>query len=305
MNKNIPLLSLILPSKGRFLDLLLTLIFTSLKSHYNYKVKFIIVANYNNFQIIILKLFFSHRAFIIDERGTAIRGLTSAYNYGFDFAKNNNTKWIALWADDLLPHNSNWLDELFLFITESDFQFGIFSSDEGYHKGRYGYNIVAGYPCAHFYVACIDSLPGYMLNPSFQNYLADNEIAISRIKQNISISLLPIKLHHQATINSTRVTSVRSLKKDLACLSIIHPELSNKLDSIILNGDVNNSNFKFILDSDTNKVIKFQSDMKTLSYPDFMSQSKILIIPLKIRLIYLLRKIWNRLILKIELLLKK
>lgn len=297
MKNTIPLLALILPSKGRFIDLILTMIFTSLKSNYSYVVKFFIVANYSTFQILILKLMFSHRAFIIDERGSDVRGLTSAYNFGFEFAKSNGAKWVALWADDLMPHKVNWLDELYIYLTESDFQFGIFSTDEGHHKGRYGWNIQAGYPCAHFYVACLDSLPGYMLNPALKNYVADNEIAISRIKQNIAISLLPLKLVHQPTTNSTRIASVQSLKDDLMRLYAIHPELSSKLDSIVLNGDVNNMNFRFI--ADENDLIRFGEGAKTLNYNDFTSQSKIFNLPLIIRLVYLLRKIWNKLILKL------
>jgi len=298
MKKNIPLLALILPSKGRFLDLMLTLIFTSLKNTYFFKVQFFVVANYSNFQIFILKFMFSHRAIFIDERDLDCQGANTAYNYGFELAKNNGARWVALWADDLLPLKLNWLDELYNYLTKADFQFGIFSTDEGYHKGRYGWNIEAGYPCAHFYVACTDSLPGHLLNPALKNFLADNEIAISRIKQSISISLLPIKLIHQPTFNLTRLSRIHMLKDDLERLYEIHPELNCKLDNIILNGDVNDINFKFILDE--GKLTKYELSTKVIDYSEFISKSKYFIPPIKIRLVYFLRRVWNRFMLIID-----
>lgn len=196
MRNNQKLLGLILPSKGRFVDLLLTLLFTPLESAFDLKVHFFVCANYNNFQLKLLRIFFSNKATFINERNLKWNGVSGAYNYGFDEAVKKNATWVALWADDLLPENKFWLNTLYEQILQKNFHFGIFSSDEGSHKKQFGWNVYAGYPCAHFFIAKINSLPGFLLNPKFRSHLADNEIAISRFKKGIPITLLNVRVIH-------------------------------------------------------------------------------------------------------------
>lgn len=290
--KHDPLLGLLLPSKGRLFDLVLTLFFTPLNPPEGLRVRFYIVANYNSIQLYCLKLLFSHCATFIDERSLDLRGVNGAYNYAFEEAKNNGAQWVALWADDLLPEKENWLFELNYVLSQDSFRLGIFSSDEGNHKGYYGWNIGAGYPCAHFYVACIDSLPGYVLNPLLKGFVGDTDIGISSVKNNIQIDLLPIKVIHQPTVNSTRASRESLLKHDVKQLYILHPELRGKLDGMILRGDLGDVNYRFVLDD--GKCLKFSHEIKAVSFHQVISRANFTTLAFKIQFIYVLRKRWNR-----------
>ena len=287
------LLALLLPSKGRFLDLLLTLAFAPLKAPRGFAVKFVVCANYTSLQLTILRKLFSNRARFIDERDLEWQGMTGAYNYALAEATNMGATWAALWADDLLPEKSSWLDMLFPKITSPDFRLGIFSSDEGNHKGRFGWNIFAGYPCAHFFVVRIDALPGHMLNPKLKAYVSDNEIAISRIKAGIRVDLLPIRVIHQPTANSTRKNNSPAYNSDLESFYIIHPELRGKLDAIVLRGDTTDVNCQFVVDDGNQRQFGIDTSPVTLTIDAFQAQAQVTRHRLGIRVIGLLRKLWN------------
>jgi hypothetical protein len=159
--------ALLLPSKGRFFDLFLTLLFVPTRAPAGYACKFFVCANYSKFELKILRLLFGRKANFIDERGLPWKGMVGAYNYAFDYASKMNTTWVALWADDLLPAKRNWLAQLLPIIDNDSFQMGIFSSDEGYHPGYFGWNIEAGSPCAHFYIARIEALSDSVVPSAF------------------------------------------------------------------------------------------------------------------------------------------
>lgn len=286
-----PYLALLLPSKGRILDLMLTLLRVSLRSPSGLRVRFIVLANYGTVQLALLKLLFSSRATFVDERNLTWRGMTGAYNYALEAAVNSGAGWVALWADDLLPDRRNWLDDLSRIITRQDFRFGIFSSDEGNHKGRFGWNVFAGYPCAHFYVARVDALPGYLLNPLLKAYVGDNEIVVNRVKSGVSIDLLPIKVIHQPTANATRAANVAAYKADIERFYTIHPELNGRLDAIVLRGEVENHECRFVVDEGV--LVRFDKDTKSVPYGEFVLSAPLHIPSINIRLIYALRIIWN------------
>lgn len=296
-------LSLLLPSKGRFLDLILTLLFTKTVTSPQYAVKFIICANYNSFQIALLRILFSSRALVIDERKEPAGSMIGAYNLAFEYAKKEQSTWVALWADDLLPASKQWLSALKHETSAPDFKFGIFSSDEGGHKSKYGWNIFAGYPCAHFYIARIDALPGYLLNPKLSAYVGDNEIVIDRVKSKVDVRLLSIKVVHQPTINTTRKRNAQAYANDLQKVYALHPELTGRLDSIVLNGTLSTSDSAFVVDQ--GKTIVFSKETQTLPYAEFISQSPPVQHRLTIRLIGTIRVIWNRIVLLSEILVNR
>ena len=277
-------LALLLPSKARLFDLVLTIYFTPLNSPKNLKVRFFIVANYNLIQLYFLKLMFSRHATFIDERSLEMRGVNGAYNHAFDAAKKSGAHWVALWADDLLPEKNNWLFELNNYLLNKNFHFGIFSTDEGNHHGYFGWNIMSGYPCAHFFIASVNSMPDYLLNPAFKGFVGDNEIAISASKKNVAIKFIPIKVIHQPTINTTRLSRSKLLKSDLDMLYVLHPELNGRLDEIIINGNLEDNNFKFV--SDNGLQIIFDANMETQSIKEVMLITKIYRVPIKFKLIY-------------------
>lgn len=296
-------LSLLLPSKGRFFDLILTLLFTRTLTSPQFSVKFVICANYSGFQIALLRALFSSRALVIDERKEPAGGMIGAYNQAFEYARKAQSTWVALWADDLMPATKHWLSELMHEISAPDFKFGIFSSDEGGHKRKYGWNIFAGYPCAHFYIARIDALPGYLLNPKLSAYVGDNEIVIDRVKAKVDVRLLSIKVVHQPTINTTRKRNSLAYANDLHKVYAIHPELNGRLDSVVLNGNLSTSDSAFVVDN--GKTIVFGEETQTLAYTEFISQSPSVKHRLTIRLIGLIRVIWNRIVLLTEILVNK
>ncbi len=295
MKNNQKLLGLILPSKGRFVDLLLTLIFTPLESSFPLKVHFFVCANYNNIQLKLLRTFFSNKATFINERNLKWSGVSGAYNYGFDEAIKKNATWVALWADDLLPENKFWLNALYQQISQEDFRFGIFSSDEGCHKKQFGWNIYAGYPCAHFFIAKINSLPGYLLNPKFRSHLADNEIAISRIKDGIQITLLNVRVIHQPTLNNTRKENTVAYKTGLKTIYELHPELQGRLDDAVFNTPDLNQNCRYIVDN--KESLLFSDHLITHSMKDFKLLAPKHVLSYKYRLIKLIRHVVNELIL--------
>lgn len=285
-------LALLLPSKGRFFDLFLTLALTPMRKRGPVVPRFVVCANYPRWQLSFLESLFSSRADFIDERRLEFKGMVGAYNYAFARAQEIGAEWVALWADDLLPARPDWVAALAPILRRPDFSLGIFSSDEGNHKGRYGFNIFAGYPCAHFFVARSAAMPGHFLNPSLRSYTADNEICIDFVKRGLPVHFLPIKVMHQPTSNTTRRSNNSSYKKDLDVLYTLHPELVGKLDDVVLRGEVADENCAFV--ADEGSVVEFERDMKSaLRFEDFLAARAAEPQPLSSRLIWLLRRLWN------------
>ncbi|KAB2919900.1 MAG: hypothetical protein F9K29_03285 [Hyphomicrobiaceae bacterium] len=285
------LLALLLPSKGRLLDLLLTLSLVPLKAQKGYRVHFVVCANYNPAQLALLRRLFSARATFIDEGKLEPRGMTGAYNYALEEAIRKGARWVALWADDLLPEKRAWLDQLFPVIADAGFRFGIFSSDEGNHKGHFGWNVFADFPCAHFFVARVEALPGYMLNPGLRAYVSDNEIAISRVKAGVPVDLLPVRVIHQPTFNQTRTANSPAYRSDLEKFYQIHPELRGRLDPIVLHADVADANCRFVVDD--GRVLRFGDSTPRLGIEEFKAAAPFAAPRFSLRVVGYIRKAWN------------
>lgn len=284
-------LALLLPSKGRFFDLFITMLLTPMDGNKKIKPYFLVCAHYNSFQLFLLKKLFSGRAVFIDERRLPFKGMVGAYNYAYERARDDGAEWVALWADDLMPLTPNWVDIITPILQRMNFHFGIFSSDEGNHQGYYGYNIFGGYPCAHFYVARTESLPGYFLNPAFRAYTGDNEIAIRTIKDGKTIHFLPLRVIHQPTFNSTRQVNAQSYKNDLDVLYSLHPELQGKLDGIVLSGNVRDDNCRFMPECDM--PIEFDEEIDYPTYDSFIQLKSKQDLSSYFKIIWSIRRIWN------------
>jgi len=285
------LLGLLLPSKGRFIDLILTLSMTPLNAPVGFRAHFVVCANYSSFQLSILRTLFGNRATFIDERNLKWRGMIGAYNYAFEVANEIGARWVALWADDLLPESTSWLDELFSAISQPAFNFGIFASDEGGHKAQFGWNIFAGYPCAHFFVALNKALPGSLLNPRLRAYVGDCEVVISRTKSGIPIDLLPIRVIHQPTLNMLRKTNSSAYITDLKTVYQIHPELEGKFDAIVLRGDMTDVNCRFIVDNE--QQIRFDENTVTLTISEFNAAAPNFNQRASLKIVGIIRNLWN------------
>ena len=285
-------LALLLPSKGRFVDLVLTLALTPMQAKGGVTPRFVVCANYASWQLALLRFFFSARARFIDERTQSHKGMIGAYNCAYAHASAGGAAWVALWADDLLPYQKDWLEKLAPTLKDDDFHFGIFSSDEGNHPGHYGYNVFGGYPCAHFYVARTDSLPGHLLNPAFRAYTGDDEIAIDTVKRGQPVTFLPVRVIHQPTSNSTRTANAASYQADLDVLYGLHPDMAGKLDAAVLRGDVRDENCAFVPETDT--PLTFTPGMAdALPYERFAAQTQKEKLPAFFGFIWGVRRLWN------------
>lgn len=262
------LLALLLPSKGRWLDLVLTLLLTPLCRPDGVRVRFFVCSNYGSIPLLLLRLLFFSRATFIDERKLAWSGMTGAYNHAFNRAVKAGAQWVALWADDLLPERKDWLNKLQGILRSPGFRFGVFSSDEGNHKGGFGWNVFGGYPCAHFFVARVDSMPGYMLSPKLRAYVSDNEMAISRIKAGIPVDFIPVRVIHQPTANATRSGNSPNYLADLQRFYEIHPELRGRLDGVVLHGNLRDGQSAFV--PDKGAMVRFSKELPKLDIDAFL-----------------------------------
>lgn len=276
---------------GRCLDVALTLAFTSLRTPTGYRCRFYVCANYPSWQFLLLRVLFFSRASFIDERRLDKKGMVNAYNHAFERAVDDGCEWVALWADDLLPERRDWLMILFPFLTAKQFKFGIFSSDEGGHKRSFGWNVFSGVPCAHFYVAKADALPGHLLNPRLKAYVGDNEICASLLKRQIEIDLLPVRVIHQPTFNATRSGNVPHVAADLNTVYELHPDLRGRLDPIVLRGDLDNPICRFVPDED--HLRRFGVDAEPLPIDAFTDRARRSEAGWTISAIGRVRRAWN------------
>jgi hypothetical protein len=283
-------LALALPSKGRWFDLLLTLAFVNLDAPRGFACRFYVCADYASWQLALLRTVFFARAVFVDERKLPRAGMAGAYNYACDRARADGCEWIALWADDLLPARRRWLHALFPLISTPDFRFGILSSDEGGHRGTFGWNIFAGYPCAHFYVARIDALPGHMLNPRIRAYVGDNEICVSTAKRGLPIDFLPVQVVHQPTANPTRSANAPNYARDLRTVYELHPELAGRLDAVVLRGELEGPECGYV--PDTGIVRRF-GEVAAVPLTEFQRLGNATQVSAAVWIVGALRKRWN------------
>ncbi len=224
--------ALLLPSYRRFGELFRTLRRTPLDKD----VMFVVVANYPSWQLALLKKMFSDRALIVDERPFGKLGGAKAYNVAYSIARENKAEYVAHWADDIMPFRNDWLAQLVNLFIKPGHRFGIFSTDEGCHKHRYGWNVLGGYPCAHFFVADASTLGETYFDPRFNQFVVDNEICVRLSRQGVPITYLPIMIVHDPCMKH-REAFVSNYAKDVAIFNGLYPDLAGGLDGAVLRGD--------------------------------------------------------------------
>jgi hypothetical protein len=229
-------IALLLPSYRRFGELFRTLRRTPLTQD----TKFVVVANYPDWQLALLQRLFRNRAVIVDERPFGKLGGAKAYNAAYNVAREHDAEYVAHWADDIMPFRSDWLVELNDSFIRPGYEFGIFSTDEGGHKHRYGWNIFGGYPCAHFFVARTSTLGNNYFDARFNQFVADNEICIRLIRKGIPITYLPIMIVHDPCMKH-RQAFAPNYAKDVAIFNNLYPDLAGLLDAVVLKGDHSNT----------------------------------------------------------------
>ena len=183
-------IAILIPTYKRFNDLVNTL----KKTYIDGRAKFVIVANLEDEELKFINENFGDRSIIVDERIYGKLGGSNAYNLAFKIAKDNNFDYAVLFADDIIPFRSDWLDKLYKEFVNVNGQFGIFSTDEC-HIGHYGWNIFLDCPIAHFFIIDCNLLDQLFLD-GFNQYVIDFEIAVRLKERGIDIQLLPIKLNH-------------------------------------------------------------------------------------------------------------
>jgi hypothetical protein len=267
-------LALLLPSKGRFFDLCLTLLMTRVGSRGEFTCKIYLLANYNVIQRSILKLFFGRSAKIFNERDYDIKvtGIVSVYNFIYGKAREDNCEWVAIWSDDLLPEKRTWLARLWDVLEHEDFKFGIFSSNDGHGRGYFGWNMFGGIPCAHYWVARADALrEDCLCPPSIKAYVGDAEICLDAVERGIPIDFIPVRLIHQPTVNATRSVFAGMAVADLETVYCLHPNFRGRLDPIVLHGQVDHPANRFA--PDEGKLLRFGRDTEGVPWDEFVQRA--------------------------------
>lgn len=261
-------IALLLPSYRRFGALFRTLRRTPLDP----STRFVVVANYPTWQLGILTRLFGDRADIIDERPYGKLGGAKAYNVAYKAACERGAEYVAHWADDILPFDKDWLDQVQQLFVKPQLDFGIFSSDEGNHKHRYGWNLFGGYPCAHFFIAKCAVLGDTYFDPRFKQYVADNEISIRLIRRGVKIALLPVMLVHDPCMKH-RGMFAANYAADVATFNALYPDLGGLLDGAVLRGDYTN----MTCISHLNKVrYSSDTDLPLISREELMNEPPVM-----------------------------
>ncbi len=285
-------LAIVLPSKGRFVDLVLTLFATSTKVRGDGRCRFYVCAKYNRLQIALLRLLFPNSARIYNEAQYSVKGMLAAFNFLYERALADGCEWLVTWADDLVPERRDWLDTFWPILTRDDFKFGVMSSDEGGHKGLFGWNVFGGSPCAHYYAARLDVLPGHLAHPLLKAYCADNEMALQMLERGVPIHLLPVRVIHQPTQNETRASNSLNLPDDVETVYRLHPAVRGRLDAICFRGDVHHEESRFV--PDRGELLQFQEGVEALSIEAFRACAYRPARRLAIRLLAFVRSRVNR-----------
>jgi hypothetical protein len=183
-------IAILIPTYKRFNDLVNTLTRTEI----DVRSKFIIVANLEDNELAYITDKFGAKSIIVDERKYGKLGGAGAYNLAFKIAKEHNFDYAILYADDVIPFKSNWLDKVQREFISKNGQFGVFSSDEC-HFGYFGWNIVLDCPIAHFFIIDCNLVEQLFLD-EYKQYVIDFEIAVRLKERGIDIQLLPIRFNH-------------------------------------------------------------------------------------------------------------
>ena len=169
---------------------------------------------------------------VLTEKG----GMIKAYNIAYNYAKNNQYKYVALWADDILPQKKDWFQDLNEMFIKPGHVFGIFSTDEC-HRLHFGWNFFGGIPNAHFFIADISILGDYFLNPALNAYVGDYEVCVRMKNKGVNMTLVPVRLNHNHTPNPTREKNTKYYAIDLKIFNELYPDLAGVMDDVVLKGD--------------------------------------------------------------------
>ena len=257
-------IALLLPSYKRIDDLFKVLYYTPLLDN----MKFIVTANYDSGELLKMKEIFRDKAIFIDEQLYGKGGMIKAYNLAFFLAKELQFDYVALWADDIMPRKADWHRQVNNIIASTDFDFGIFSTDEC-HKHVFGWNFFNEIPNAHFFITKRRVLGDFFLNPCLNAYVSDYEVCVRMIANGTKLTLLPIKLNHYPTQNEGREKNSQFYKYDLNMFNALHPALRGVMDEVVLVGNYS-ANGKFILD--TGELLDSDSyNQQFISYEKLLS----------------------------------
>jgi hypothetical protein len=215
-------IAILIPTYRRFDDLINTLE----KTYIDQRAKFIIVANLEDHQLDYLKVNYSSKAIIEDERKYGKLGGCKAYNLAYKIAKENGFDYAILFADDIIPFEKNWLDKLFKLFINKEGQFGVFSTDEC-HISHYGWNVILDCVIAHFFIIKINLVENLFLD-KYTQYAIDFEIAVRLNEKQIPIFLLPIKLNHLRS-GVHREFMESNMSKDIDILISDYPKYKQPL----------------------------------------------------------------------------
>jgi hypothetical protein len=186
------MIAVMLPSYQRLDDLTQVLEKTPLRPD----ARFVVVANYEPDVYRALRDRYSDRAVWVNEREHGKLGGCRAYNLAYSTAIERGFDFAIHFADDVLPAEDDWLDQIDRRVIAPGHDFAIFSSDEC-HYGSFGWNIVRDTPIAHFYVIRCGLLGGDRLfDTRYRQYVIDLELSVQVLKSGRTIQLIPVRLRH-------------------------------------------------------------------------------------------------------------
>jgi hypothetical protein len=217
------MIAILLPSYRRYDDIRKVLSDTKV----NDNAKFIVVANYPDDEYNYLLNSYSDKALFVDEKKYGKLGGCKAYNLAYEIAKDNGFDYAILFADDVIPFDDDWLEQLENIVATHEIAYGIFSSDECHH-GHFGWNIIKDCPIGHFFIIRIGVVEN-LFDPSYKQYVIDLDISVRIKKMNLPIGLLPIKLRHFRS-ELHREAMGANYEHDKSLFYQLHPEYSGWLD---------------------------------------------------------------------------
>lgn len=218
------MIAILLPSYERINELEKVLNETELGNN----AKFIVVANYREGVFNSLCMNYANRAVFINERQYGKLGASKAYNIAYQHAVEHGYTYAILFADDVIPFDKNWLDQIDLFVRQRNHVFGVFSSDECHH-GSFGWNIVKECPIAHFFIIKCGLIPE-LFDSRYRQYVIDLDVSVRVRKLGHSIALLPIRMNHFRS-GLHREAMGENFTHDVAVFYGLHPEYRGWLNN--------------------------------------------------------------------------
>jgi hypothetical protein len=211
------MLALLLPSYERIVDLCKVIENTPLTSD----MKFVIVANYSDSVLQDLVRIYQDRAIIVDEKPYGKMGGSKAYCLAYKVATDLGFSHAIFYADDVLPFDADWGQQLKDTFFGCEVPMGIFSSDEC-HWGHFGWNIMKDAPIAHFFILKCGIVPS-LFPLEYKLYVIDLDISVRILRMGYSIALLPIRFNHWRSPNH-RVENHNNFAYDRAVFLSKYPE---------------------------------------------------------------------------------